>query len=66
MTLAHHNGPRLMEQKSTRLGGARRGWRVTASGSLGDVRLQDPDGAEVALASYFGQPLVVVCVRYYG
>lgn len=55
-----------MEQTITRMGGARRGWRVTATGSLGDVRLQDPDGAEVALASYFGQPLVVVCVRYYG
>lgn len=31
-----------------------------------DVRLQTFDGGELALSALRGQPLVVVCVRYYG
>lgn len=33
---------------------------------LPDVRLRTADGAELALSSLRGRPLVIVCVRYYG
>lgn len=33
---------------------------------LPDVSVQTADGADVALASLRGRPLLAVCIRYYG
>jgi peroxiredoxin len=33
---------------------------------LPDLRLGTADGGEVAMATFAGRPLVIVCIRYYG
>lgn len=33
---------------------------------LPEVSVQTADGADVALSSFGGRPLLAVCVRYYG
>ena len=39
---------------------------LTLGDLVPDVRLQTSDGGELALSTLRGQPLVIVCVRYYG
>jgi hypothetical protein len=39
---------------------------TTAGVALPDIPLASADGHTVSLAKFGGQPLVVVCVRYYG
>jgi peroxiredoxin len=39
---------------------------VALGETLPDVRLGTFDGSELPLSSLRGQPVVVVCVRYYG
>jgi hypothetical protein len=39
---------------------------LTLGDALPDLRLGTADGGQLALATFAGRPLVVICIRYYG
>ncbi|MGH9021516.1 MAG: hypothetical protein ACRDV9_00190 [Acidimicrobiia bacterium] len=38
----------------------------TGDRGLGAIRLSEGDGTERPISTYFGRPLIIVCIRYYG